>query len=174
MMMQAMAVNSRPNKMVTCWSSNQLNTSSTMNVCAANPETSITQAENLKPMPVSVVMPNTKPTQAHAAPMPSAALAPISKPCTKARGPTASPVMFRPKGPSRRGIQEQATVRVMPQKAARNGVYCINSSVTMTTNGMKRCHELLSTQLKDGMSFGSMPLSLRRLASRCTMYRMAK
>ena len=173
-MMQAAAVNNSPNKMVTCLSSNMSNTSSTMNICAATPDTSITQAENLKPMPVSVVMPSTKPTQAQAAPMPSAALAPISKPCTKACGPTARPVMFLPRGPSKRGIQEQATVSVMPQKAARKGVNCINSRVTMTTSGMNKCHELLITHIKEGMSDGFMPCNFRRLASRCTMNKMAK
>ena len=145
-----------------------------MNSCAATPDTSITQAENLKPMPVNVVIPRTKPTQAHAAPMPKAALAPISNPCTNAWGPTANPVMFLPSGPTKRGIQEQATVSVIPQKAARKGVNCINSRVTMTTSGINKCHELFITHIKDGMSAGSMPSNFKRFASRCTMYKMAK
>ena len=105
--------------------------------------------------------------------MPRADLVPISKPWISARGVTASPVMWRPQGPSSFGIHEHATVSVMPQKAARKGVYCISSSVTITTSGMKRCHELLSTRPSVGISLGSMPASLSRLASRCTIHRMA-
>jgi hypothetical protein len=137
------------------------------------PDRSITKAENLKPMPVSVVMPSTKPTQAQAAPMPSALLAPISKPCTSARGVIARPVMPRPIGPSSFGIHEQATVSVMPQNAARNGVYCIRSSVTITTSGMNRCQLLRSTRPSEGISCAGMPASFSRLASRCTIQRMA-
>jgi len=71
------------------------------------------------------------------------------------------------------GIHEHATVSVMPQNAARKGVYCISSSVTITISGMNRCQLLRSTQPSDGISDGSMPASFRRLASRCTMNRMA-
>src|SRR3990167_1233186 len=120
MMMQAMAVNSRPNSSVIGCSSNQPAGASACSICAATPDRSSTKAENLKPMPVSVVMPRTKPTQAQAAPMPSADLAPISKPCTRARGVMARPVMLRPiepNGLSSLGIHEQATVSVMPQNA---------------------------------------------------------
>ena len=168
-MMQARAVNSSPNRMVICLSSNQPNRSKPSTHCAATPDRSITKAENLKPMPVSVVMPSTKPTQAQAAPMPSADFAPISKPWTSARGVTGRPVMWRPSGPSRRGIHEQAIVSVMPQKAAMKGVYCSSSSVTITTSGMNRCQELFSTRPSVGISAGSMPASRRRRASRCTM-----
>lgn len=106
--------------MVTCLRSNHWNTSTETTPCATMPDKSRIQAENLKPMPVSVVMPSTKPTQAQAAPIASAALAPISKPCTSARGPTVMPAMRWPYGPSSFGIHEQATVSVMPQNAARN------------------------------------------------------
>ena len=40
----------------------------------------------------------------------------------------------------------------MPQNAARNGVYCISSSVTITTSGMNRCQDVRSTSASDGIS----------------------
>ena len=159
--------------MVSWSSSNQRNKSAAATSSAAVAETLSTNAENLKPMPVRVVMPSTRPTQAHAAPMPSADLAPISKPCTKARGVMARPVMPRPHGPSSLGIQEQLMVSTMPQNAARKGVYCNSSSVTITISGMKRCQELRRTSPMRGISLGDMPAKCSRLDARCTMYRMA-
>jgi hypothetical protein len=53
-------------------------------------------------------------------------------------------------------------------------VNCISSSVTITTSGMNRCHELFSTNASDGISSGGMPASFSLFASRCTMNRMAK
>ena len=78
----------------------------------------------------------------------------------------ARPVICLPSGPSSLGIHEHATVSVMPQNAARNGVYCISSSVTITTSGMNRCQLLRSTRPSDGISCAGMPASFSRLASR--------
>ena len=101
-------------------------------------------------------------------------LAPISNPRTRPPGVMAKPAMPLPIGPSSFGIHEHAIVNVMPQNAARNGVYCNSSNVTIVKSGMNRCQELRSTKASDGISSGAMPASRRRLASRCTIQRIAR